>query len=467
MKKSRLLLIAFIVFVSSLVAQSQTNYEYYSIENLEIYCPSPDNRSLYTIEIINHLNVLLKRDLVSGEILETYKTKLPSGDIDAMAVTDDEKSIYFVTNKENENGRLPLSDAIYRVSLKNEKIEKLYTLTKDIYFLTKLVVIDNRLLLNPYKGLSYLFNTSKLTNKPVLEDENYRMIFAAPEQNGLVFVKMADSEMMDMYFCDLSKKMKLTLIGKFQPNLRISTEEDENEVPYFIIENKNFDWVSDSYNKNRYPSPVMMLADNKLVMDSYSKLNEYEYISMLSFIDDTYLIGGRGSKKSISVYNIKNPKLTKTPTVSAEDMTGIEALMSGEISFEKEKIQSDVLQQVFNAVFYTIVFTEQETAESSRTQTFIAYFANGVYAELKEKEDIIFLIKKDFVLNEENAIIFQDALDVLYPLDYFDKKVKTNYKKDNQWVFVRSESFGEKKGFVLFINGSSKIIGLKADVEIK
>jgi hypothetical protein len=278
---------------------------------------------------------------------------------------------------------------------------------------------------------------------------------------------MADSEMMDMYFCDLSKKMKLTLIGKFQPNLRISTEEDENKVPYFIIENKNFDWVSDSYNKNRYPSPVMMLADNKLVMDSYSKLNEYEYISMLSFIDDTYLIGGRGSKKSISVYNIKNPKLTKTQTVSAEDMTGIEALMSSEISFEKEKIQSDVLQQVFNAVFYTIVFTEQETAESSRTQTFIAYFANGVYAELKEKEDIIFLIKKDFVLNEENAIIFQDALDVLYPLDYFDKKAKMNYKKDNQWIFVRSESFGEKKGFVLFMNGSSKIIGLKADVEIK
>ena len=467
MKKSRLILAAFIVLISSFVAQSQTNYELYSIEDIEIYCPSPDNKSLYTIEAIDHIQTLFKRDLISGEIIKTYKTELPSGDIDAMAVTDDEKSIFFVTNKDNKNGRLPLSDAIYRVSLKNGEIEKLYTLTKDINFLTKLVVFDNSLLLGPYKGLSYIFNTSKLTIKPVLEDENYRMIFAAPEQNGLIFVKMADHEMMDMYFCDFSKKKKLTSIGKFQPNLTISTEDDENKVPYFIIEDKKFDWVSDSYNKNRYPSMVMMLADNKLVMDSYSKLNEYEYISMLSLVDDAYLIGGRGSKKSISVYNIKNPKLTKTPTVSAGDMAGIKAMLSSDISFEKQKIQSDALAQVFDAKFYSIVFTEQETAESSRSQTFIAYAANDTYTELKEKEDLIFFIKKDFVLNEVNALIFQEALDVLYPPDFFDKKKKTNYKKGNQWIFVRSESFGEKKGFVLFMNGSGKIIGLKADMEIK
>ena len=467
MRNTQLLLAAFIVIASSFVAQSQTNYELYSIENIEVYCPSPDNKSLYTIETIDNVQTLFKKNLVSGEILETYKTKLPTSDIDAMAVTDDEKSMFFVTNKENENGRLPLSDAIYRVSLKNGKIEKLYTLTKDISFLTKLVVIDNSLLLGPYKGLSYLFNTSKLTNKPVLEDKNYRMIFAAPEQNGVIFVKMSDSEMMDMYFCDFSKKMKLTSIGKFQPDLRISTEEDENKVPYFIIENKKFDWVSDSYNKNRYPSMVMMLADNKLVMDSYPKLNEYEYISILSFIDDTYLIGGRGSKKSISVYNIKNPKLTKTPTVSAEDMAGIEAMLRGEISFEKQKIQSEALTKVFDAKFYKIIFTEKETEDSNRTQEFIAYEKEDTYAELKEKEDLIFLIKDGFVLNEVNAIIFQDALDTLFPLDYFDNKAKTNYQKDNSWFFVRSDSFGEKKGFIIFTNANGIIIGLKADAEIK
>jgi len=44
---------------------------------------------------------------------------------------------------------------------------------------------------------------------------------------------------------------------------------------------------------------------------------------------------------------------------------------------------------------------------------------------------------------------FQNALDALYPLDYFDNKVKTNYQKDNNWFFVRSDSFGEKKGFVI------------------
>jgi len=56
---------------------------------------------------------------------------------------------------------------------------------------------------------------------------------------------------------------------------------------------------------------------------------------------------------------------------------------------------------------------------------------------------------------------------VLYPLDYFDNKAKTNYKKENQWAFVRSESFGEKKGTILFINGNGKVIEIKSDVEIK
>jgi hypothetical protein len=188
---------------------------------------------------------------------------------------------------------------------------------------------------------------------------------------------------------------------------------------------------------------------------------------MLSLIDDTYLIGDRPSKKIISVYNIKNPKLTKTPTVSDDDLAGIKAMLSSEISFEKQKIQSDVLPQIFDASFYTIIFTEQETSGGSRSQEFIAYAANGAYAELKEKEDLIFLIKEDFVINEANALLFQEALDVLYPLDYFDKKAKTNYKKDNKWIFVRSDSFGEKKGFVLFMNGSGKITGLKADTEIE
>ena len=261
--------------------------------------------------------------------------------------------------------------------------------------------------------------------------------------------------------------MKLTSIGKFQPDLRISTDEEENKIPYFIIENKKYEWVSGSYNKNRYPSMVMMLADNKLIMDNYPKLSNYEYISVISLISDKYLIGYRASKNIISVYNLLDPKLTKTPTVSKEDMAGIEALVSSEISFEKNKLLSDTLSQVFDARFYSIVFTEQETAESQRTQDFIAYEKDGPFTELKEKEDLIFLIKDGFVLNNATANLFQTALDVLYPLDYFDKKAETNYKDNNKWVFVRSESFGEKKGLVLFLNDKGKIIGLKADVEIE
>jgi len=445
MKNIQILLITSIIIAVGFVAQAQTNYELYTIENLKIYCPSTDNNSLYTIETIDDAQTLIKRNLATGEIEKTYTVKLPDAQIAAMTVSANDNSIYFATNKESENERLPLTDAIYSISLKKENLQKLYAFNNKIKFITQLISLDDYLLIKPYKNISYLLNLSSKKLKPILEDESYRMIFATAEHNGAIFAKMEDKEMMDLYFCNFSKKMKLTPIGKYQPDLRISTDEEENKTPYFIIENKKYSWVSDSYNKNRYPSMVMMLADNKLIMDSYPKLNEYEYISIISLIADTYLIGYRTSKNSISIYNLKNPKTVKTPTVSDEDLAGIEALISSDISFEKQKIQDDALSKVFDANFYKIIFTKKETDDSNRTQEFIAYEKDDAYAELKEKEDLIFLINDNFIINEANAMTFQNALDALYPLDYFDNKVKTNYQKDNNWFFVRSDSFGEKK----------------------
>ena len=467
MKNIQVLLITSIIVAISFVAQAQTNYELYSIENLKIYCPSTNNSSLFTIETIDNEQTLVKRNLTTGEVEKTYKVKLPTAQIAAMTVSASDKSIFIATNKESENGGIPLTDAIYSISLKKEKLEKLHTFTYKIKFTTQLISLDDYLLIKPYKSISYLLDLSSKKISPILEDKSYRMIFATAEHNGAIFAKLEDKEMMDMYFCDFSKKMKLTSIGKFQPDLVISSTEDKNKVPYFIIENDKYNWVSESYNANRYPSPVIMLADNKFIMNSYPKLNEYEYISIISLVADTYLIGYRTSKNSISVYNIKNPKTVKTPTVSDEDMVGIEALISSEISFEKQKIQSKALTEVFDANFYKIIFTEKETEDSNRTQEFIAYEKDNTYAELKEKEDLIFLINDNFVINKANAVIFQDALDALYPLDYFDNKAKTNYQKDNSWFFVRSDSFGEKKGFIIFINANGKVIGLKADAEIK
>jgi len=387
MNKLRILLISFIVVATSFVAQSQKNYELYSIENIEVYTPSLDNKSLFTIETINNVPTLFERDLVSGEILRTFKTKLPTSNIGNITVSNDGKTIYIVTNKDVENERLPLSDAIYSISLKNGKLKKLHTISNNLGFLTHLQVIDNNLILRPYKGISYIFNISKNSLKPILEDDNYRLVFASAEKNGAIFIKIEDSELLDLYFCDFAKKMKLSLIGKFQPSLVLSTEEDENKVPYFVVEDKKFDWIYESYNKNRYPSPVMKLADNKFVMDNYSKLNEYEYISLLSLIDNTYLIGDRASKNIVSVYNLKNPKTTKTPTVSEEDMIGIENLINSEISFENQIIESEALSTIFDANFYKITFTEKETKESSRTQEFLAY-SEGSYISDKKRFSI-------------------------------------------------------------------------------
>ena len=200
MKNIQLIMAIAFVFAVSFMAQSQTNYDLYTIEYIDAYCPSADNNSLYTIETLNDVNTLIKRNVATGEIEKTYKTKLPSTDISAMAVSGDGENIYLITGKDVENSRLPFSDVVYSISLKNGNLKELLSLPDGIKFTTQLVVMGKSLLIKPYKSQSYLLNLSSNTLNPILEDETYRMIFAAPEQNGAVFAKMADSEMMDMYF---------------------------------------------------------------------------------------------------------------------------------------------------------------------------------------------------------------------------------------------------------------------------
>ncbi len=59
--------------------------------------------------------------------------------------------------------------------------------------------------------------------------------------------------------------------------------------------------------------------------------------------------------------------------------------------------------------------------------------------------------------NEQNASVFQDALNALYPPGTFDTKHIRYFRKDYSWCFVRGESFGEKKGFVVQLNENNAI----------
>ena len=67
------------------------------------------------------------------------------------------------------------------------------------------------------------------------------------------------------------------------------------------------------------------------------------------------------------------------------------------------------------------------------------------------------LQKKYTLKTEDDARLFQYVLDDLSPVSKFDIELKTFYKKDNMWFFVREKRFDDLKGFIVLIDSKNKV----------
>ncbi len=104
--------------------------------------------------------------------------------------------------------------------------------------------------------------------------------------------------------------------------------------------------------------------------------------------------------------------------------------------------------------------TEKEKMGDSgySESSFLAFSKGREYDVLMDKSGLKDLLAPSFQLSsEQDASLFQDALNALYPPDTFAKKHVQYFKKDSDWCFVRDESFGDKKGFVVSVNSQKKI----------
>ena len=67
------------------------------------------------------------------------------------------------------------------------------------------------------------------------------------------------------------------------------------------------------------------------------------------------------------------------------------------------------------------------------------------------------LQEKYTLKTEDDARLFQYVLDDLTPVSSFDIELKTFYKKDNMWFFVREKSFDDFKGYILVVDNKNKV----------
>lgn len=67
------------------------------------------------------------------------------------------------------------------------------------------------------------------------------------------------------------------------------------------------------------------------------------------------------------------------------------------------------------------------------------------------------LQKKYTLKTEDDARLFQYVLDDLSPINKSDIELKTFYKKDNMWIFVREKRFDDVNGYILVVDNKNKV----------
>lgn len=67
------------------------------------------------------------------------------------------------------------------------------------------------------------------------------------------------------------------------------------------------------------------------------------------------------------------------------------------------------------------------------------------------------LQKKYKLKTEDDARLFQYVLDDLLPVSKFDIELKTFYRKDNMWFFVREKRFDDLYGFIILVDDKNKV----------
>ncbi|WP_298364526.1 hypothetical protein [uncultured Lutibacter sp.] len=112
--------------------------------------------------------------------------------------------------------------------------------------------------------------------------------------------------------------------------------------------------------------------------------------------------------------------------------------------------------------------TEGEKGNSFTNNTpFVLVSSNNEYIktsinELLERPLFIKSLQEKYTLKtEDDARLFQYVLDDLSPVSKFDIELKTFYKKDNMWFFVREKSFDNLKGYILLVDKNNKVSSIE------
>jgi len=465
MRKIFILLIALGCFVA---ANAQKNYPILTLEEIGAVTIVPDEVIMIVVENVGEVPNLAFYDLEKKALMQKFSPKLPENPV-AHIIPCDNGLLYLVTIKKNPEDGPPLFDAIYSFDHKKDKIKLVYTEKENVHAPQTAAAVHLKLVLDTEgkKGQPRIFNIERGEYEIFSTDENIRMLCASDKHNSYVVIKInefGEDDTVPVYVMDQNGQLSES-VGIYDSRMRASTNKEENHMPGFTITNPDYNWIAEAFDNSGFPLSGFSIAMHPGIAEKYNQTANLFDIREIVAANETYM-AAKGNYQ-LWVYNTLTPNTIKPQTVSDEDMEAILSYHKDKIEYLKSPYQSAALNEVFRAKFYSITEKTNLGGDFYSESSFIAYALNGEYEVLREKSQLNELLSPGFKLdNELTAATFQDALNALYPPGTFDTKHIQFYKKGNAWYFIRGESFGEKKGFVVNVDSSGKIEQIEEKSEI-
>ncbi len=157
-------------------------------------------------------------------------------------------------------------------------------------------------------------------------------------------------------------------------------------------------------------------------------------------------------------------------TIDPDSQKLIESFVKSNIDIQWEEVDQSTVSKVFSGTFYKIDVSFIETgsgASSCGSDNYIN--VNGSAVNMIEPIHIdldcpvlMSVIKKDFLLHDESsALLFEAALNVLYPVDEDDIQHVKHLHKDSQWIFLRGKFFDDFTAFIVTTGLNGGVTNIK------
>ncbi len=150
--------------------------------------------------------------------------------------------------------------------------------------------------------------------------------------------------------------------------------------------------------------------------------------------------------------------------LTKNDNAKLDEFISKNVKVEADLIRSASLLHLTEAEFFSVNRTANYKGGPSNEYILIKH--KGVMQELNSPLFLVSLIRDDYKLKKDvDAKHMQKALSLL-----FDNGMIGNQEiiqKENQWIFVQNDWFGDKSGFIVNISHKGKVLEIKQSEKLE